>query len=392
MVVEELKALVPREDFLALKEYTYLNSASISLMPRPALQAMEEYERGILRAGTVSLDEEAEVLALDGARRAAAKLIGVSEECIAIASSATEAMSQVAWAVRPSGNVVAIDIDHPSTVYPWRRVAKETGAELRLVKAWSDPASLRLEDVAALVDDETSVVAVSHVQYATGLCLDLGRLADIAHRHGALCVIDATQSAGAVPIDAAASNVDAMVAGGYKWMCGPFGAAFFYLSPALMDRIEPVLVGWRSTTDMWRFDVRSLEYAPTMRRFEFCTMSYAAAFGLCKALEYLLAVSPQEVHRYDSALGDRLIEGLDAIGATVLSPRQASERGSIVTARFLGRDGEKVAAELNRRGVIVSPRFGATRFAPHLFNDSRDIDRALEILGEVLQSAPATVE
>lgn len=380
--------LVPRADFPALDKYVYLNSASISLMPLPALRAMEDYERGILSAGTVSLDEEAEVLALDGARSGAARLLGVDDGSVAITTSCTEALCQLAWAIKPTGNVVSIDIEFPSVVYPWARVAKETGAEVRLARVFEDPASLSIEKVAELVDDRTSVICVSHVQYATGLCLDLRALAELAHAHDALCIVDTTQSAGVVPVAAAAAGIDAAVCTAYKWLCGPFGAAFFYLAPALMERLEPALVGWRGTADMWTFDATSLTYASDMRRFEFSTMSYSSAFGFAKSMEYLAAVPMDLVRRYCTELTDHLIDGLDALGAQVLSPRDGARRGSIVTARFPGRDGEQVAAQLNRSGVIVSPRFGSTRFSPHLFNSHEDIDRALAALARVLEEMP----
>jgi cysteine desulfurase/selenocysteine lyase len=386
--MNEQDGIVPRSDFPALEKYVYLNSASIALMPLPALRSMEEYERGILSAGTVSLDEAAEVLAYEGARQAAARLIGVADEHIAILSSCTEAMAQIAWGIRPTGNVVSVDIEHPSVVYPWRRVCQDTGAELRLVERWNDPSALCLDDIAARVDSATAAIVVSHGQYSNGRILDLRSLADLAHSVGAVCVIDASQSVGAVPIDAAASGVDAMVATSYKWLCGPFGAGFLYLAPSLFERFEPILVGWRSSYDMWTFDSRSLTYPPNMRRFEFCTTSYAAAFGLGQSIEYLLSLSSDEVRRHGTALGEHLIAGLDELGAEVISPRSSSERSSIVTARFPGRDGEKVAAELNRRGVIVSPRFAAIRFSPHYFNNLRDIDQALETLDAILREVP----
>jgi selenocysteine lyase/cysteine desulfurase len=381
--------LVPRVDFPAADEYVYLNSASISLMPQPALRAMEEYERSILSAGTVSLDEEAEVQALDGARSYVARLIGADEGSVAICSSCTEALCQLAWALGPSGNIVSIDIEFPSVVYPWVRVAKETGAEVRLVRAVDDPASLSIDHIAELIDDGTSVVCVSHVQYSTGFCLDLADLAELAHAHGALCIVDMTQSAGVIPADVKATGIDAAVATAYKWLCGPFGAAFFYLSPELFDRLEPALVGWRGTSDMWTFDATNLTYADDMRRFEFSTLSYSSAFGLARSLEYLSAVPVEAVRDHSIELTSRLATGLDELGATIVSPREGARRGSIMTSRFPGRDGELVAAELNRRGVIVSPRFGAARFSPHLFNTQDDIDRALEVLAQVLDDMPA---
>jgi len=380
-----IQSMVLRTDFPALEEYTYLNSASIAIMPLPARRAMEDFTRRILHVGTVSLDEEAEVQALEGARHAAAELINADPDNVAITTSATEALGQIAWGVRPRGNVVSIDIEFPSVVYPWLRVARETGNEVRLVSCKDNPASLRLETLENLVDENTSVVCVSHVQYATGHRFDLKKLADLAHAYGALCVIDATQSAGVVPIDVRSSGVDALVSAAYKWLCGPFGAAVAYLSPALMDRIEPVFTGWRGTADPWRFDAANLTYAASARRYEYSTMSYPSGFGLGESIRYVLGLDLEAVFSHVLALGDELVEGLRNLGAEVLSPVERDSRSAIVTARFPGRDGELVAAELNRRGVIVSPRFGSTRFAPHFFNDGADIQEALEILESILR-------
>jgi cysteine desulfurase/selenocysteine lyase len=267
------------------------------------------------------------------------------------------------------------------------RVAQDTGASVRLVQAMDEPASLSLDSLARLVDDRTSVICVSHVQFATGCVLALEQLSDLARAHGAKLVVDATQSAGMVPIDLSAVHVDALFAGGYKWLGGPFGAAVVYLDPELLDPLRPALVGWRSTPDPYTLDARSLAWAPSARKLEFSTMSYTAAHALGGALEYVLAQGIERIAVHDVALADRLIAGLDELGAQILTPREAQAHAGIVTARFPGRDGERVAGELNAANVIVSPRFGSTRFATHLFNDERDVDTALDVLSTVLGRA-----
>ena len=93
--------------------------------------------------------------------------------------------------------------------------------------------------VIQLIDNRTAVVCVSHVEYGGGQRYDLLKMADVAHDHDALLVVDATQSAGAVPIDASACGVDVLVSGGYKWLCGPFGAAVMYLAPHLQNELDP---------------------------------------------------------------------------------------------------------------------------------------------------------
>ena len=372
-------SLAPRSDFPALERYVYLNAASISIMPQPVHKAKQDFETQIAGAGTVTLDEEAETRALDLPREAAATFLNTKKEHIAIVESATLALCQLAWALKPAGgtNVVSIDLEFPSVTYPWLRVAEETGAEVRLVKVLSDPAALSFEDIVAAVDSKTSVLCVSSVQYATGHRFDMKALADLAHVHGALCIIDATQAAGVVPLDVASTGVDALVTSGYKWLCGPFGAALLYVRPGLYERLSPPVVGWRSTEDVFDFDATRLTLARQARRFESGTLGYGAGFGLGEALKYFLALGLENCLAHNLHLARILREGLEELGARIITPIEDASRAGIVMARFPGREGGAVAAELNRRGVVVSPRLGAVRFAPHVYNNEDDIARAL---------------
>ncbi len=381
-----MPSLAPRSDFPHLGEVTYLNAGSIGLMPAPVQEEAAAFERDIWVRGTTGFDEAAETGCLEVARDAAAELLNASPDDVAIVKSATEAFGMAAWWLQPGEgtNVVTTDIEHPSTAYPWLRVARETGAEARLVRVWDEPESLSLEAVAEQVDDATSVLVASYVQYSTGYRFVLRELADLAHAHGALLAVDATQAAGMAPVDVAADDVDILVAGGYKWLCGPFGAAVCWLRPELRERFDPPFVGWRSTVDPYTFDSRTMPIAPTARSMEYSTMSYGAAVALGGALRYVLDLGVDRVLAHDQALASRLAAGLDALGAQVLTPRDDAHRGGIVTARYPGRDGEEVAGQLNDAGVIVSPRFGATRFSVHYFNDESDVDRALEVLAALL--------
>jgi selenocysteine lyase/cysteine desulfurase len=379
-------SLAPREDFPHLDEVVYLNSGSIGLMPLPVQAAAAEFERDIWMRGTTGFDEAAETGCLEEARTAAAELLHASPDDVAIVKSATEAFGMLAWWVAPPAgtNVVTIDIEHPSTAYPWLRVARQTGAEARLVRVWDEPEALSVDRIAELVDGDTAVIAVSYVQYSTGYRLRLADVAELAHTHGALLAVDATQATGMAPLDVTRDGADIVVAGGYKWLCGPFGAAVAWLSPALRERFDPPLVGWRSTVDPYTFDSRSMPVAETARSMEYSTMGYGSAVALGGALRYVLELGVERVLEHDLALATRLADGLERLGAVVLTPRDDDHRGGIVTARYPGRDGEEVAARLNDAGVIVSPRFGATRFSVHFFNDETDVDRALETVEELL--------
>jgi len=333
------------------------------------------------------MDEDTEVGILEDARDAAAGLFNASPDTIAIGTSFTEALCQVAWWVKPGNgqNVVSSEVDFPSVTYPWHRIAEDTGCEVRWVGVLDDPESFDVNKIAEHVDRSTSVICISHIQYLTGHVLDLAGLAALAHDNGALLIIDATQSAGQVPIDVTASGVDVLIAGSYKWLCSTFGAAVCYISPGLLDAFRPPFVGWRSTEHPYSLDARWLPLADTARRMEYSTMSYAAAIALGRAVRYISSLSLDDVAGHNRLLAGQLADGLTERGARLLTPRDPGRRAGTVTAQFPGRDGEAVAAELTRRGVIVSPRVGSARFSMHFYNSSDDVDRALTTLDEVLR-------
>lgn len=363
-----------------------MNTASIGLVPLAVQREAAAWEQEISLRGTVALNEEAEIAVFERTREAAARLLGVRADEIAILSSATLAIAEIAWWLRPARgtNVVSIDLEFPSSTFPWFRVAQETGAEVRLVAAREEPTTLSLERLASLVDDRTAAICVSHVQFATGHRLDIRALVELAREHDATLVLDATQSAGAVPLQGDVSEVDFVVSGSYKWLCSPFGSALCYLGPRVRESFDPPLVGWRSVIDPYRLDARTMRLPADARRLEFSTSGYGAAVALGHSIDYVLEHGVDRILEHNLALTERLITGLDRLDATVLTPRAADERSGIVTARFPGRDGEAVAAELNARGIVVSPRFGSTRLSVHFFNDETDVDRALDRLEAVL--------
>jgi selenocysteine lyase/cysteine desulfurase len=376
-----------REDFPVLDRLTYLNTASVGLVPVSVVAPAHEFELELAQAGTTGMDEDAEMAVLEDTRRGAAALLGASPDTIAIATSFTEALSQVAWWLRPGRgrNVVSSEVDFPSVTYPWHRIAEDTGCQVRLVGVLDDPDSFDVNKVAGSVDSATAAICISHVQYLTGHLLDLGDLAALAHDNGALLIVDAAQSAGQVPIDVTASGVDVLISGSYKWLCSTFGAAVCYLSPGVLERFRPPVVGWRSTENPWSLDARWLPLAATARRMEYSTMSYAAAIALGRAIGYIAGLSPAGIAAHNRDLASQLADGLAERGARLLTPRDPARRAGTVTARFPGHDGEAIAAALTERGVIVSPRVGSTRFSMHFYNSSDDVARALASLDEVLR-------
>jgi cysteine desulfurase/selenocysteine lyase len=375
-------------DFPTALSVSYLNSASISLMPVPAIERMIDFQRKIAGGGTIGFDEDAETQAIEGARDEAADLLGGQREEIAVVSSATDGLCSIAWAldIRKDANVVSTDADFPSVVYPWMRLAREKGFEVRLAK--NRDGVVVKDELEKLVDDRTAVISISHVEYGTGQRFDLRWLSELAHSNGSLLVIDATQSAGLMPIDVRQDGIDALVAGGYKGLLGPFGAAILYLRKELVEKLIPPFAGWRSTAVPYDLDATRLTFAEGAKKFECSTMNYSSPIGLKESMQYLRKLGRHEVTRVVVELTGKMIQAVKnsriLSGATILTPLDADSRASIASFRFKGLDQSKVAAELVHRNVIVSQRFNGVRFSFHVYNMEQDVFKALQVLEELL--------
>jgi len=379
-----MKSIVSEKDFPTAKKFVSLNAANVALMYHGAHQAIIEWQDDVALNGSNNFDDNSEETVFRELHQVASRLINAGPEDIAAGSSATELLCSLAWAISPSKdqNVVSSEIVFPSTVYPWQRVSNSTGCEIRLAKEKNN--FIHIDEIITLIDQHTAVVCISHVEYGNGQTFDLHLLAEAAHEHGALLVVDATQSAGAIPIDVQACPVDALISGAYKWLCGPFGAAFMYLAPHLQTKLEPGLVGFRSHKNMWDLDASRIDYPQSAQKFEFSTMAFGCAVGLTRAINFLNDVGVENIFQHNRQLADRLIEGLQTHGAVITSPMEDGSRSSIVRAHFENIESNKIIQSLKRAGVFVSQRGDSIRFSPHLYNTMSDIDKALAEIDNIL--------
>ena len=368
--------LVQTDDFVGAARYAYLDAANIALTYRGAVEAVASWYQETGEHGSLFFDGEAESRAFVPLHEAAARLLGVEVEDIAVGSSSTELLASLAWALAPprGSNVISTDASFPSTVYPWSRVAASTGCTVNLVPARDG--CVDEEEIIEAIDDNTALVCLSHAEYATGQLYDLAQIGRHCRSHGALLVVDAMQTAGAIPIDARALGIDALVCGAYKWLCGPFGAAFMYLSPKLQT-LQPGLVGFRSHAQMWDLQAGRLELPDGARRFEASTTAFGAALGLAASIEYLLAIGIERIQEHNRRLAAVLRSGLSDRGIAVHGPADPRAQTSIVTATPEGAEPTELTETLAAVSIRVSPRGSGIRVSPHLYNDENDIQQIL---------------
>ena len=379
-----MKRLVSNKDFPSANNFTYLNTANVGLMHKNAEKEINKWVEDLAKNGSNNFNEIAEQNVFLNLHTSAAKLINTNLNNIAAGSSATELLSSLAWAIMPlkGQNVVSTNIVFPSTVYPWMRIASSTGCEVRLSKQKNN--FISTQSIIDLIDKNTSVVCISHVEYSNGQVFDLDLLSNAAKKYNALLIIDATQSAGAIPIDVKKTPIDAIVCGAYKWLCGPFGAAFMYVTPELSKKLEPGLVGFRSHKNMWELDASRVDYPNSAEKFEFSTMAFGCALGLAKSIQYLAHIGVEDIYKYNRALADTLVDNLRSKSAVITSPDNKG-RSSIVTAYFKKKDSNKIVEQLKKRKVYVSKRGKSIRFSPHLYNTIDDIENAIEQIDSILK-------
>jgi len=382
-----LKSRTPSVTPLVMTEWTNLSYANVATTSPIAHRVSSEWAESLARGGAAEFDGEAEKEGMMPLRMAASRLLSCGVEDVCVGSSATELLCSLAWAISPQdgSNVVSSRVAFPSTVYPWARVSEANGAEIRLA-GHDDNLYTKPSDILSLIDEKTSVVTVSHVEYSNGQRYDLGRISDAAHSVGALLVVDATQSMGMVPIDAYSTKADVIVSSGYKWLRGTYGAAVGYISPSVVSSLNPGLMGFRSNSDIWDLRADRLVLPDDASRFEYTTIHFGAVHGLAAAIDELVQIGMDEVWRHDLELADSLVRSVQDIGVEIVSPMSEEERSAIVSLRLpSGISSLEVTNRLQSDySILVTSRSGLLRVSPHIDNNLEEIDSLVSALGEIL--------
>ena len=369
-----------------MQKWTNLSYANVATTSPKAHEIALEWSESLARGGAAEFDADAEKNGMIPLRTATSKLLECPISDVCVSSSATEILCSLAWAIAPKkgANIVSTRASFPSTVYPWKRVAEEFGAELRLAEH-DENYYTKTDDILHLINKDTAVVTLSHVEYACGQRYNLESFAKAAHDVGALFIVDATQSMGMVPINAQNTGADAIVASGYKWLRGTYGAPVGYIAPSIQS-LSPGIIGFRSHKDIWNMKAERLELPEDASRFEFTTIHFGAALGLAASIDEITNLGIQKVWERDLELTDILIEGVLEKGLEIASPTNDEERSSIISIRMpAGFDtGEVVRKLQDDYGILVTNRSGFLRVSPHIDNNKKEIDFFLTSLFEIL--------
>ena len=364
-----------RSEFPILEHTTYLINHSRGAMPAQAEQRVAAYartwrERGIRAWGEGWWDLPMTVGDQIGRIVGAAAGATVMHQNVAIA----EAVVLSCFEPRPERNRVVYERGN----FPSVRYLYQAQRDLEVVVCEDD------EQIVESIDERTLLVPISHVLFKSGEIQDVERIVQRAHEVGAYVILDAYQSAGIVPLDVTALNVDFAVGGSVKWLCGGPGNGWLYVRPDLAERLEPAYTGWQAHEAPFAFE-EEMRYAAGAARFLTGTPNVPALYAATAGYDLIEQIGVDRIRANSLRQTDLLIRLAEASGFGIASPREPQRRGGTVTVHV--EEFPAVHRELSERQILCDFRPGAgIRIGPHYFTSDAELERVIEQIGEIMET------
>ena len=384
-----------RAAFPGAEERVYLDVAVSGLLPQSVADAARQHiDERLMGTG----DKSEFQAAVERTRELIAELIGSHADEIAITKNVSEALNLFASSLKweTGQNVVLCpDLEHPNNVFLWYNLRKLRGIEVRAVEP--DDGRVPVEALAAAMDDRTALVTVPHVTFSPGFITDVRKVADAAHAQGALLLVDAAQSVGAIQCDVTELGADALAVATQKSLLALYGFGFIYVRRALAESLVPAHVaryGMELGTDAGetaRSGGDDLPYASGARRFDLGNYNYLGARAARASLEFISLIGIERIELHVRALAARLVTGLLELRLPVAGGDPGPHLAHIVAVGESGGGHHDTADDpamnelyehLTQRGVRLSIRKGVLRMALGVYNDVSDVDRTVELVGE----------
>ncbi len=371
------------EEFEQAPGLRYLNHAAVAPWPKRASQAVARFAQENVLLG--ARDYPDWMLMEQRLRERLMRLTNApSTDDIALVKNTSEALSFVAFGLawQAGDQIVISDEEFPSNRIVWEALADQGVEVLQVSLKGPDPEA----DLLAACGPRVRLLAISAVQFASGLRLDLTRLGQGCRERQVLFCIDAIQQLGALPFDVQAYQCDFAMADGHKWMLGPEGLGVFYCRAEIRPQLKLSEYGWHMLEHMGDYSRTTWEPARSARRFECGSPNMLGAAALEASLSLLEAVGMEQV---TAALAERvtwLHDGLTAIpGVRLHSPQDPARRSGIVSFSIDGIDNLQVYQRLKQEQVVCITRGQGVRFSPHFYTPKAIIDETLAIVRQIAE-------
>ncbi|MCC6272344.1 MAG: aminotransferase class V-fold PLP-dependent enzyme [Deltaproteobacteria bacterium] len=377
-----------RKLFPVTRDWIYLNHAGVAPISRRVAEAVELFNREALEHGYTQAARWHK--RIEEIRATCARLIGAEAGEIAFVKNTSHGLSLIArgLGLKEGDEVLISEAEFPSNVYPWMALEK-SGVVLKKIPARG--AELDLGHLERLITEKTRVVSLSSVQYGSGYRLPVAEIGRLCRDTGIYFMLDAIQSLGAFPLDVDRDRVDFLAADAHKWLLGHEGIGVLYVRKALIEKIEPALLGWNSVVQPLDFDRVHFELRPDAGRFEEGSHNSLSIYGLGAAVELLLEAGIPRIADRILSLTGRLIAGLQELDLELASPLLEAQRSGIVSFRLPEDPEGKALPALERRlhaeRVYATVRRRGLRLSPHFYNTMEEMDRVLALIKKIRHSA-----
>jgi selenocysteine lyase/cysteine desulfurase len=298
---------------------------------------------------------------------------------VAVTTSVSQAVSALVSALDLRGErnrIVISEYEFP-TVGQIAHAQELRGAEVVHVAPDAD-GRIPLERFAEAIDERTALVCSTFVSFRSGHRHDVSAIAEIAHAHGALHLADSYQALGAIDVDVRTLGADVVTGGTVKYLLGSAGLAFMWLRDSLRAELLPTQTGWFADEDIFAMSIADYSPHASARRFDSGTPPVPSLYPGVAGMELVLEAGVPAIEEHVGALVERLLVGLDELGATVVTPRSEHEHGPLICV--LSTDPNALVDALAADRIVVSTRDSNVRISLHLYNVEEDVDRIVAAL------------
>ena len=362
----------------------YLNNASVSLMPTQSIEAMKDFLISYNSKGPDSKDSEPFVTEkLQNVRKIIGKIISCQPDEIVLTQSTTDGINFVAngLSFNEKSNIIirGMTHEHHANYYPWIKLKEKT-----LIKNLSIDKNgfFKLDDLESFIDENSKLVALSHVLYNTGSILPVEKIGQILHDKVPF-FIDGAQSVGCVgEINVSKINCDFMSFNGSKWLCGPMGTGLFYCNRKSSELLEPVTVGGESAII---YDEINLAFKELPDKFQTGFRNYVGIVGLESSAKYLQNFGMNNIRKKNQYLSNLFREELAKIPHIILyGPEDPNDRTSIVSFNLKGYDSQEIVDKLEKQNIVLAVREimeqKIVRASPHFFNTESEMLQVIDAI------------
>jgi len=365
-------------------ELCYLNHAAVSPWPKCAAEAVQRFAFENMTCGAEKYPQWMQI-SQELRDRLRCLLNATSVDDIALVKNTSEGLSFVAQGLpwKHGDQVIGIADDFPSNRVVWESLESQ-GVEFVQVdtNATDDPEAALIDQIS----EKTRLLAISTVHFATGVRLDLQRLSDACQSSGVLLCLDAIQSLGAIRLDVQATPADFVIADGHKWMLGPEGLAVFYVNPNIREKLKLTQFGWAMRQDPGDYSPGPWEPAHSAKRFEAGSPNMLGIHALHASLGLQQQIGSEEIEKMLRKNIDLLRTSLNSVEDLKLrTPSDSSRSAGILSMRVGGIESDVLWKRLMEKRVICASRGGFLRLSPHFYTRKQVLDRASEIIQQVIQ-------